>query len=63
MMLIIRCAYKSAVKSLQTPVCLGSLLAVQNNYQQSSVSLSLAKVSLLSVSTDLKLAAKALPGM
>lgn len=36
MMLIILCEYKSAVKSCETPVCLGSSLAVQNNFQQTS---------------------------
>lgn len=36
MMQIILSAYKSAVKSSETPVCLGSLLAVQNAYQQTS---------------------------
>ena len=33
MMQIILRAYKSAVKSFETPECLGSLSAVQNNYQ------------------------------
>lgn len=40
MMLIIFGAYKLAVKSLETPVCLCSLLAEKNNYQLTSVSLS-----------------------
>ena len=39
MMRIILSAYKSAVKSFETPVCLGSLLAVQNTYQQTLESL------------------------
>lgn len=43
MMLIILCAYKSAVKSFETPVCLGSLLVEQGNYQQTSYKPLLAK--------------------
>ena len=46
MMQIILRAYKSAVKSFETPECLGSLSAVQNNYQQALVSLTQQKFSL-----------------
>lgn len=45
MQIILR-AYKSAVKSFETPECLGSLSAVQNNYQQALVSLTQQKSSL-----------------
>lgn len=63
MMLIILCAYKSAVKSLETPVCLGSLSTGPNNYQQTSVSPTWQKVFLFNVSAALNVEAEVLSSM
>lgn len=55
------CAYKSAVKSFDTLMCLGSLSMRQNNYQQTSIKLHFKKNSLLNMNTILHFKVKITP--
>lgn len=61
MILIMLCAYKSAVKSFDTLMCLGSLSMRQNNYQQTSIKLQFKKNSLLNMNTILHFKVKMTP--
>lgn len=61
MILIMLCAYKSAVKSFETLVCLGSLSMRQNNYQQTSIKPHFEKISLLNMNTILHFKVKMTP--
>lgn len=54
-------AYKSAVKSFETLVCLGSLSMRQNNYQQASIKPHFRKISLLKMKTILHFKVKMTP--